>query len=87
MEKLENRVSEFAKKHPIITTVALVKLAQSSLVAGAYLLWPDETCRVIGHTYEATIDYILAPSPLFMSYAKEIANVARTPITALRLLV
>ena len=77
MEQLENMVSKFARKHPIITSVALIKLGQSALVATAYAIWPEESNHILNHACQMGKNYYEVVSPVFASYPREIFNSAK----------
>ncbi len=86
MVRLENLVVAFAKKHPIITSIALIKLAQSAIVVGAYCIWPEETSRVLNHAYATGKECRNFLSPILISYQNEIINSLRDFPATLRII-
>lgn len=85
MEKLEKKVLRFARKHPVLTTLALAGLAKSACFAAIYIAFPDETSKTADSLYEHVKNYGLASAPLLASYTREILSVARDPVLALKL--
>jgi hypothetical protein len=87
MEKLEKIVVGFARKHPVITSVALIKLAESALIASAYMIWPDETSNAMNCLYQTgkhCCNAFYPVSPVIASYQKEIADSIRHLPSVLR---
>jgi len=83
MEKLENIVKDarnIVNKHPVISTVAVMKVIDLAVFGAVYAIWPQETKQVLNHAYGVA----QSTMPITLSLAnlqKEILDVCKNPNT------
>ena len=55
MENLVEKIKDFGKKHPIWTAIIAAKAIEAAVVSGAYILWPDDTARLLTDARDAFV--------------------------------